>query len=574
VSDLLKDEFIQAIQERADLQFKGKLQQAFVAWYIEAEFGRRVKWDFTDDSGDGGIDAIVWRPGERPPVVIIQSKFSERLGGSLLSEGAYKEVSSVVDAFHQGDDEFDTFMSKVREDAKHSYRKAQSALEDVGNWLAKKKAFRLITTCKKRTRRFEDSRLPVSAYQYTDDILELYSQYRKGHTPRAKNLVLQVDKKLAYRDPQRRVVSYLFNARVSDFRKYFEDNDVARLVARNIRYNLGGKVGKEIRKTYEGHPHDFWYVHNGITIVCDECRNGSATLTLQNPSVVNGAQTLYAISSSARKTSPAFVATRVVVRATREGVAHEDDEWVQNVIRGVNTQNRVRTQDFRSNEPEQIELHNLFRDRKVFYERKRGEWREVRNDPRYKGFERTSLRTVGIALMALESADGSGVVSIKRSVDDVFELKNYRKLFPSRTQIGRRFEQIYLAHRIVRFVRDHGYTGHAGRKQRHAFWTTVWLLHRGLTDLPRFHSQATTDSIGKAFDDFSSSGNQGRRARALLKRVRKSVWSAWRKARRSDPDKWTANNFFKSSWGHKKVLALAMPSVRTPLRNLGRQLFD
>jgi hypothetical protein len=35
---------------------------------------------------------------------------------------------------------------------------------------------------------------------------------------------------------------------VSDFRRYFETNDVARLVARNIRYNLGGKVGKEIRR--------------------------------------------------------------------------------------------------------------------------------------------------------------------------------------------------------------------------------------------------------------------------------------------------------------------------------------
>jgi hypothetical protein len=264
----------------------------------------------------------------------------------------------------------------------------------------------------------------------------------------------------------------------------------------------------------------------------------------------------------------------VIVRAARAGVAHEDDEWVQNVIRGVNTQNRVRTQDFRSNEPEQIELQNLFRDRKVFYERKRGEWREVRNDPRYKGFERTSLRTLGISLMALDSADGSGVVSIKRSVDDIFELKNYRRLFPPRAQIGRRFEQMYLAHRLVRFVRECGYAGTEGRKQGHAYWTTVWLLHRGMTDIPRFHSQATVASIGKAFDEFTGSGKQGRRARALLKRVRKAVWAAWRNARRGDPERWNANNFFKSPWGHKKVLALAMPSVRTPLKQLGRELCD
>jgi AIPR protein len=571
VTDLLREEFLQAIQERADLEFKGKLQQAFVGWYIEAEFGR-AKWDFTDDAGDGGIDAIVWRPGERQPVVIIQSKFSERIGGSLLSEAAYKEFSRVVDAFH-GDEDFDDFMSRVREDARRPYRRAQAALEDVGNWLAEKKAFRLITTSRKRARRLEDPRLPRAAYRYADEILELYGQFRKGHTPRANDLVLEAGKKLGYRDPDRRVTSYLFNARVSDFRRYFEQNDVARLVARNIRYNLGGKVGKEIRKTYEEHPHDFWYVHNGITIVCDDCREGRSKVTLENPSVVNGAQTLYAISGSSRKTSPAFMATRVVVRAARKGVAHEDDEWVQTIIRGVNTQNRVRTQDFRSNEPEQLELQNLFRDRKVFYERKRGEWREVRNDPRYKGFDRTSLRSVGIALTVLAHADGSGVVRVKRSVDDIFELKNYQRLFPARAKIKRRFEHIYLAYRVARFVGDSGYSSAQFRKQRHAFWTTVWLFHKGLTDLPRFHSRSTIDSICSAFDDFGDSGRSGRRARALVKRVRRVVWAAWRKARTVDRERWTANNFFKSTWGHKKVLAFAMPRVRHPLRDLGKELF-
>jgi hypothetical protein len=447
-------------------------------------------------------------------------------------------------------------------------------LEDVGHWLAEKKAFRLITTSRKRARRLEDSRLPRAAYQYADDMLELYSQYRKGHTPRANDLVLEVDQKLGYRDPKRRVTSYLFNARVSDFRRYFEENDVARLVARNIRYNLGGKVGKEIRKTYEEHPHDFWYVHNGITIVCDDSRINRSKVTLENPSVVNGAQTLYAISGSSRKTSPAFVATRVVVRAARKGIAHEDDEWVQTAIRGVNTQNRVRTQDFRSNEPEQLELQNLFRDRKVFYERKRGEWREIRNDPRYKGFDRTSLRSVGIALTAVAYDDGSGVVRAKRSVDDIFDLKNYRRLFPMRAKIKRRFEHIYLAYRVVRFVRECGYSSAEFRKQRHAFWTTVWLFHQGLTDLPRFHSRSTVDSIAKAFDEFGDSGQSGRRARAVAKRVRKAVWAAWRKGRKADSDRWTANNFFKSTWGHKKVLALAMPRVRQPLRGIGKELFS
>src|SRR5262245_8771430 len=100
--NLLVEEFLDAIRERADAEFNGKLQQAFVAWYVEAEFGK-VKWHFTDDAGDGGIDAVVWLDGQAPSVVIIQSKFTERVGRGLLSQKAYSDFDTVVDAFRYGD---------------------------------------------------------------------------------------------------------------------------------------------------------------------------------------------------------------------------------------------------------------------------------------------------------------------------------------------------------------------------------------------------------------------------------------------------------------------------------------
>jgi len=231
--------------------------------------------------------------------MIIQSKFSENVGCSLLGLGAYKEFSRVVEAFYR-EDKFDEFLKDVRDDAKRSYRKAHEQLKDLNNWLVEKRAFRLITTCRRRPSG-EDDGLKEDAYLYADDILALYGQYRKGHTPRPQDLHLHVEDKLPYKDSQRRVSSYLFNAKVSDFRKYFEKHDVARLVARNIRYNLGGRIGRDIRSTYEDKPHDFWYVHNGITIICDQYSEHDQVATLTNPSVVNGAQTLYAIAASSRK---------------------------------------------------------------------------------------------------------------------------------------------------------------------------------------------------------------------------------------------------------------------------------
>src|SRR3989442_353653 len=78
---------------------------------------------------------------------------------------------------------------------------------------------------------------------YHSDVLRLYEQYRKGATPKARPLQLKIKDKLTYEDPHRGVTSYLFNASLSDIRQYLDDNDVGRLVARNIRYNLGGRVG-------------------------------------------------------------------------------------------------------------------------------------------------------------------------------------------------------------------------------------------------------------------------------------------------------------------------------------------
>jgi hypothetical protein len=94
-TDKIISEFLDEIGQRADRDFKGQSHEAFLAWYIEAEFGD-VKWRFTDDVNDGGIDAVVWLPDESPSVMIIQSKYSKRFGGSKLPAKAYSEGSRVL----------------------------------------------------------------------------------------------------------------------------------------------------------------------------------------------------------------------------------------------------------------------------------------------------------------------------------------------------------------------------------------------------------------------------------------------------------------------------------------------
>ena len=343
--DLLVSEFLDCLRERADKNFNGHLHQAFIDWYVEAEFGQ-LDWKFTDGPSDGGIDAVVWRrPEDKPPVVILQSKFSDKIGEKKLHKSAYRDFRRVVNAFHSRDGVFDEFLDDVAPEIRKFYLKAFKLLD--GNWLSERKAFRIITTLD-RIPRFEFNLIPEGNFVYGTDILNLYRQFRRVLTPKAQELVLTIHDKLSYADPKRGVTSYLFNAQISDFKKYLDHNDVGRLVARNIRYQLPGRVGRGIRKTYEDAPHDFWYLHNGITIVCDDFAERDRKATLTNPSVINGAQTLYAIDRSRIENSPALVGTRVIVRGIHVDQPFEDDAWLQKIIRGVNTQNRVRNYDFLS----------------------------------------------------------------------------------------------------------------------------------------------------------------------------------------------------------------------------------
>ncbi len=564
--DLLVPEFLDSLKERAEKNFKGHLHQAFIDWYVEAEFGQ-LKWEFTDGPNDGGIDAVVWRKADdKPPVIILQSKFSEKVGGPKIQKSAYTDFRRVVNAFYRQDEVFDEFLEGVAPDVRRVYLKAFRLLD--GNWLGEKKAFRLITTSK-RIAGYEFDLIPSENFVYEPDILRLYGQFRRVLTPKARELNLAVHDKLSYSDPKRGVTSYLFNARVSDFKRYIDHNDVGRLVARNIRYHLPGAVGAGIKKTYEKTPHDFWYLHNGITIVCDDFAERNRKATLTNPSVINGAQTLYAINRSRIENSPALVGTRVIVRGIDSDQSPEDDEWLQRIIRGVNTQNRVHKYDFRSNEPEQVLLQIKLRDLGIFYERKRGEWSEYRTDPRFRGFKRLSLPLLGQILMAVSQEDGEGVLTTKKGTEAIFGDTEYEKVFPSRSKIPHLLGKMYMAYRLFELLNNLGYADAKDyRRRHHAFWNSLWILDRGTVPAGTTNLSHDASRLRRAFDQVA----RKRRTRKIVRNLTKEVWRAWRIARKKDPERYTPNNFFKSKYGNQRVLALAYPRVRKELNSLGRDL--
>ncbi len=163
-----------------------------------------------------------------------------------------------------------------------------------------------------------------------------------------------------------------------------------RLFERNVRLYLGrGRVNKDMEDTLrdDAERQSFWYGHNGITILCDDFKvvgpsPKPKSVLLTNPQIVNGCQTATTLarvlgaSGSAGDIEDFAVMSRIIkLRGSKR-----DREYAAELIAyRTNSQAAVNDADLRANDPHQRHLQNILEPfgRNWFYERKRGEWKNL-----------------------------------------------------------------------------------------------------------------------------------------------------------------------------------------------------
>ena len=132
-----------------------------------------------------------------------------------------------------------------------------------------------------------------------------------------------------------------------------------------------------MRKTLDQNPGRFWYLNNGITIVCDavslESEGGAHRITLTNPQVINGQQTTYALAASRKGASKARVSVRAIglPRGDQPADWKAYEEMVASVVRATNSQNQITQSDLRSNDRLQVHIERELHKRNYHYVRKR-----------------------------------------------------------------------------------------------------------------------------------------------------------------------------------------------------------
>lgn len=141
----------------------------------------------------------------------------------------------------------------------------------------------------------------------------------------------------------------------------------------NIRLYLGEEndINRKILSTALSRENSqFWYLNNGITIVCEKMdyqpRSASPKVRMLNPQIVNGGQTSHALFEAARSDINRIFDVKLVVRVIETG----DRDFTNRVAEATNSQTPIRSRDIRSNDSIQVKIENSLLGHGYFYERK------------------------------------------------------------------------------------------------------------------------------------------------------------------------------------------------------------
>lgn len=139
------------------------------------------------------------------------------------------------------------------------------------------------------------------------------------------------------------------------------------LFSANVRGYLGSRrsdknINHNIKSSALEDPGRFWAYNNGLTILVNDFsvksgkRGPSATIWLSGISIVNGAQTTGSLGSAEIGDGEGLDEARVMARF----VKCSNRETVSKIIKYNNSQNKVETADFRSNDEVQKRLRDEF----------------------------------------------------------------------------------------------------------------------------------------------------------------------------------------------------------------------
>ena len=159
----------------------------------------------------------------------------------------------------------------------------------------------------------------------------------------------------------------------TEIARLVNDNPDGAVFDLNIRRFLGsrGSVNRDILGTCTSveSSYEFWFLNNGITIVCDQfdpvTDPDNPYVKLRNLQIVNGCQTAttLALAQQSKALAPDVRVLTRIYETTNPNL-------VSRIVLTTNNQNQISSRDLRANDPMQLDMEQGFKIYGYLYERK------------------------------------------------------------------------------------------------------------------------------------------------------------------------------------------------------------
>lgn len=544
-----------------------KEPQAFPRWFCQMYFLNPINIHTTDGGGDGKVD-LTFQISDNRKIedYVINAKFTSKYD-AIAPVSFYNEITSFWRAFANRTNR-KQYLNSIRSELRPSYKRLLEGYDDG------KTNLMFVTNHRRNDVQFE----AVKSYQvrvfHLEDVIQFMADHLEDAMPRTPSLLLTGISHVLSPDKQdTSVPTSIIFARLIDFLKYMENEPLDLLFARNVRVSLGDtEVNKQICKTFEEEPGEFAFSNNGITMLCERHRHdpGSKELTVENPRVVNGAQTLHSIRGLSNPSSTARVMVRIIEvpppnTADLAAQVLRRKEIVNKISIRSNMQNPIKRWNLIANDDFQHELGRFFRKKRFFYERRDKEWKLRKTELRSVGIQRgPSIRKLS-QLMASYYFDNKllGPANAKSSVGDLFDEKPYKLLRQTSSETA---YQCFLLDNVISslFRRLSESKQYVRNIEGHADLTIFAMFVRSFKSAGcrwgRSEISGFLEHLGN-----KPSGNWLRLAEQLISFIYHRYLGESRRYRKTAGRELTLNNFFKSQKYVRGVLQAPLPSGLIPL---------
>lgn len=391
----------------------------------------------TGHSSEKNIDAI--HVDHRAKLVsVVQGKYRKKLLASGESRADVLDFAGLAAHLGGDDDAFSSFTEGLEGAAAHRAEDARDAI--LSREYRLNLHFATLGRCsaaledeaKRRVRKVDLPALqrPRLTILTGDRVMAVFRDYLDGVAPPVPSVELAVEGKPQERfDEATGISSSTFSVNGWEVGQLVVQFGV-KLFARNIRGYLGDTgINQEIGKTLRKDPGSFWYLNNGITIVCDdamlESSAGHERMVISNPQIINGQQTSYALSAEPRGAARAQVSVRLI-NISKDGNVDDFavyDEMVARIVEATNSQNKIKASDLRANDRLQVGLERSLHQLGYFYQRKRAARAEIAKLAGQHEWKVTK------EAMAKAVAGCENAFLVRRGTDPLFEEPRYRKIF-------------------------------------------------------------------------------------------------------------------------------------------------